>query len=279
MLFIPKYKRGMLTLPDGAKLPYMMLGDGQIPIVLIPGAGDGTRTVYDAALNLAFYFRKRQHRYRMLLLSRRQPIPADYGVEQHAGDMIRVVDQLKWGPAIWETNSGGGPIGQWVAIMRPDLVQGLILSSTLAYTNEHTRAILQRWDAMARKGNWFALNWSSIVYTFRPQTVAKYRLVKPLLRLMPPPRYPARMSRVLQDLFYLDNRSILPQIACPTLVIGGADDRIIPAEVQRNMAESITDSRIKLYPGYGHGNDQGNPDYNVQVDRFVQSVLSLKVEG
>ena len=29
-----------------------------------------------------------------------------------------------------------------------------------------------------------------------------------------------------------------------------------------------------LYSGYGHGNDQGNPDYNVQVDRLVRRVYA-----
>ena len=35
------------------------------------------------------------------------------------------------------------------------------------------------------------------------------------------------------------------------------------------MASLIPNSEITLYPGYGHGNDQENPDYQRQVDRFV----------
>jgi pimeloyl-ACP methyl ester carboxylesterase len=90
---------------------------------------------------------------------------------------------------------------------------------------------------------------------------------------MPPPRYPERLERVLEGLLDVDNREILPRITCSTLVIDGADDRIFGPELQREMAELIPDSRLKLYPGYGHGNDQENPDYNVQVEQFVEEVL------
>jgi pimeloyl-ACP methyl ester carboxylesterase len=65
---------------------------------------------------------------------------------------------------------------------------------------------------------------------------------------------------------------ILPSINPPTMVIGGEDDRIIGAQIQREMAQLIPNSRLKLYPGYGHGNDQENPDYRVQVERFTKEV-------
>jgi pimeloyl-ACP methyl ester carboxylesterase len=39
-------------------------------------------------------------------------------------------------------------------------------------------------------------------------------------------------------LLYLDNRDILSRISCPTLVIGGAEDRVIDTSVQREMASS-----------------------------------------
>ena len=35
------------------------------------------------------------------------------------------------------------------------------------------------------------------------------------------------------------------------------------------MATLIPESLLILYPGYGHGNDQENPDYTRQVDLFV----------
>ena len=268
-MLLPGRTAGYLPLPDGAQLPYLALGDGPTAIAVIPGAGDGLTTVVDGALRLAWYYRRRAHRYRVLVLSRRQPIPPHFRQDQHAGDLLWALEQLQWGPTVLECNSAGGPVGQWMAVRRPDLIRGLILSSTLHRTVEHTRTVLQLWMVLAHEGRWAELNWSSIEYTFRPQTVARYRPLRPFTGLLPRPRYAERLERILEELLYLDNRPLLPGIACPTLVIGGADDRVIPADVQREMAALIPHSEIILYPGYGHGNDQENPDYERQVSRFA----------
>ncbi len=271
-MLLPHYEKGSLITPDGDRISYVALGDGPIPIVLIPGAGDGLATMEDAARRVAFFYRERAPRYRMLLLSRRQPIPHGFTIEQHAEDYAWAMEHLGWGPSVIECNSAGGPIGQWLAVRRPDLVRGLILSVSLHRTVPHTRAVLERWIELARQGRWYDLYRSSIEYTYRPQRAEKYRPFLPALRLLRPPRYPERMERVLAGLLDLDNRPILPSIERPVLVIGGEEDRVIPAHVQREMAELLPNSRLKLYPGYGHGNDQENPDYDPQVDAFARSI-------
>jgi 3-oxoadipate enol-lactonase len=271
VVVLPRYEKGSLTTPDGDRIPYLKIGDGPVPVVLIPGAGDGLATVSDAALRLAYFYRKRAHRYRMLLVSRRQPIPQDFTVEQNTRDCARTMESLGWGPSVIECNSAGGPIGQWLVIRRPDLVRGLILSCTLHRTDLHTRAVIGRWTELARQERWDEFNQSSIELTFRPQTVEKYRRFLPLVRLLPRPRYPERMECILESLLDLDNRQILPGIEHPALVIGGEEDMVIPAYIQREMAGLIPNSGLKLYPGYGHGNDQENPDYERQVNDFVRS--------
>ena len=244
-----------------------------MPLLFVPGAGDGLATVADAALRLAFYFRKRLGSYRMLLLSRRQPIPPGFTAEQHADDCLWAAERLGWGPSVVECNSAGGPIGQWVATKRPEMVRALILSCSLHRTSEHTRELLEYWTQLARDERWYELYRSGIEHTYRPQTVARYRPLFPLLlRLLSRPRYPERIERVFEGLFGLDNRPILPRISRPTLVIGGEDDMVVPAQVQREMAILIPESWLILYPGYGHGNDQENPDYARQVDLFVSNL-------
>jgi pimeloyl-ACP methyl ester carboxylesterase len=273
---LPAYRAGALVTPDGARIPYVMLGDGPTALTIIPGAGDGLRTVTEAAAQLAWYFRRRARHYRVLILSRRQPIPVGYRAEAFADDSIWAMEQLAWGPAILECNSGGGPIGQWIAVKRPDLARGLIVSVTFHHTDDHLRAVLQHWIALAQQGRWAEFQWSSIERTFRPQTVARYRLMRPLLRLIAKPRHPERVVRVLESLLEVDNQAILPRIACPALVIGGVDDRVINAELQREMAALLPNSRLLLYPGYGHSNDQENPDYEVQVARFAEEVMRTR---
>jgi 3-oxoadipate enol-lactonase len=206
----------------------------------------------------------------LLVLSRRQPIPEDSTWEQHADDHIWALEKLAWGPTILECHSAGGPIGQWIAVKRTDLVRGLILSATMHHPSEHTRAVVSHWRDLARQQKWAELQWSCVEYAYRPETVERYRPRKSVLGMLPEPRHPERVVRIYDELLALDNRAILSRIACPTLVIAGEEDNVVPADVHRAMAALIPNSRLLLYPGYGHANNQENPDYEVKATRFMQ---------
>jgi pimeloyl-ACP methyl ester carboxylesterase len=45
----------------------------------------------------------------------------------------------------------------------------------------------------------------------------------------------------------------LPQILCPTLVISGSDDKVMPAENSRILAERIPSAELVILPKAGHG--------------------------
>jgi pimeloyl-ACP methyl ester carboxylesterase len=273
-LFLPNYEKGFIDTPDGAQVPYVIIGDGPIPRVVIPGAGDGLSLVTDAALNLALFYRKQASRYRLLVLSRRHPFISGCGMEAQANDMICAIDKLGFSGTVVECNSAGGPVGQWLAAKRPDLVAGLVLSVTLHRSNPRTCTVVQEWLELVEQECWPELTMSTIEHTFTPKTVARYRLARPLLRFVaPPPKYPERVRNLLTELLDFDNSAILARIGCPTLVSGGEDDRIIPVEIQREMAELIPQAELQLYPGYGHGNDQENPAYRPALDAFVDRVI------
>ena len=154
--FVPVlgYRKGSLGLPDGTRIPYLTLDDSSMLVIYVPGAGDGLTTVTDAALRLAFYFRKRLSSYRMLLLTRRQPNTQGFTVGQHAHDCLWAIEHLGWGPSLVESNSAGRPIRQWVATKRPELVRVLILSCSLHRTDEHIRELLEYWTELARNERW-----------------------------------------------------------------------------------------------------------------------------
>ncbi len=271
-MLVPAYRRGSLTAPGGAQIQFVQIGQGPIPVLVIPGAGDGLTMAADGAGRLAWFYRRRASTHRVLVVSRRQPIPADRTAEQLAADYLWAAVRLSWQGGIVECNSGGGPIGHWLAAMRPDLLHGLILSVTLHRPSKHTREVLAYWRDLAQRGDWETLLWSSIEHTFRPRTVVRYRLLRPLLRFIARPAHPERMVRIFDGLLRVDTTDVLPRIVSPTLVIGGEDDRVIDAGTQREMAVLIPNSRLILYPGYGHGNDQENPDYEVQATTVMREV-------
>lgn len=268
---LPEFQTGQLSEPDGAVKPYVTIGTGPLPMVVVPGAADGLVTCVDVALYLAWFYRHRAQTCRLLILSRREPIPERFGIEQHADDMIRTVEELRFGPAVWECISAAGPIGQWVAVKRPDLVPGLILSSTYDYADDRTRQVFQQWLTLAEQAGGDLL-WSMIEPKYRPPEGVLSQ-VEPALRPSASRlRDAGRLKRILLELLDLDQRDLVSQIASATLVIGGADDRVVPAEAQRQMAARIPGSCLELCAGYGHFNDMENPAYQQFVECHLQGV-------
>lgn len=49
-----------------------------------------------------------------------------------------------------------------------------------------------------------------------------------------------------------DSRPLLPQVACPVLVVCGESDLLTPPEHAREMAALIPGARLELLPGCGH---------------------------
>jgi len=90
---LPTFQAGLLPAADGAVKPFVTIGTGPLAMVVVPGAADGLRTCVEVALYLAWFYRHRAEQCRVLILSRRDPLPAVFGIERHADDMIRTIDE------------------------------------------------------------------------------------------------------------------------------------------------------------------------------------------
>jgi pimeloyl-ACP methyl ester carboxylesterase len=271
---LPEFHTGRLAEADGAQKPYVLIEGGPTAMVVVPGVADGLRTCVDVAVYLAWFYRERVQNFRLLILSRREPIPPDFGVEKHADDMIRSALQLGFGPAVWECLSAGGPIGQWVAVKRPDLVRGLILSSSYAHVSGRLKKTLGQWLAIAEHEGGRDPFWEMLEPKYRPPAHVLASLDPALLQGVRSPGSSTRFQNLLRELIDLDQREILPRVSCPTLVVGGQDDRYVPAELQQEMARCIPNSELELFPGYGHFNDMENPAYQPFVARYAQKVAA-----
>ncbi|PTW59157.1 pimeloyl-ACP methyl ester carboxylesterase [Breoghania corrubedonensis] len=58
----------------------------------------------------------------------------------------------------------------------------------------------------------------------------------------------------------IDQRPNLGAIACPTLVLAGADDPLMPVDVVREIHEGIPASRFEIVPACGHLSTLERPD-------------------
>jgi pimeloyl-ACP methyl ester carboxylesterase len=77
--------------------------------------------------------------------------------------------------------------------------------------------------------------------------------------------------------FFIEARSCIehdalaqvPAIHCPTLIIGGEEDQIVPWECSRELAGEIPHSELVMYPGLKHAAYEEAPDFHDTVIRFL----------
>ncbi|GAA1533391.1 alpha/beta hydrolase [Brevibacterium picturae] len=268
---LPHFDRIKLRLSTGPLMPIVTMGHGRTPVVYIPGAGDGLSTAYDAAWNMAWFFRSRTPHQRLHIISRREDIPADYDIADHARDYAEALDRLQLGPVVLECNSAGGPIGQLIAAHRPDLVRALVLASTTHTIDAHAQGVFTGWLTLVENGHWAELAWDTTVRTYRAAQRAQWAapVLKPILGALSRPTNPDRFKRLLEGLLRVDNSSILRDISCPTLVFGGTRDPIFGSELQRQMAQGIPHARFIQAKNYLHGADLESPDYSKAVVELI----------
>jgi 3-oxoadipate enol-lactonase len=71
-----------------------------------------------------------------------------------------------------------------------------------------------------------------------------------------------------------DSTPLLKNIACPVLVIQGADDPLIPMQEFDLMKNEIGNARSKIIPEAGHLLNLEQPEqFNEAVREFIQSLL------
>jgi 3-oxoadipate enol-lactonase len=141
-----------------------------------------------------------------------------------------------------------------LAVAFPDRMQSLLLASTFARTNAQARHFL---EAVAS------------VYQCGASSKQIYDLIVPWLFSLPffnDPRaepfleYPddVEVDQSLEDWLRLlaaqlafDGRNRLPLIDAPTLILAGADDRLVPLEDAEHLAHGISGAVLHILQG-GH---------------------------
>jgi pimeloyl-ACP methyl ester carboxylesterase len=86
-----------------------------------------------------------------------------------------------------------------------------------------------------------------------PMLVHKDESVREVIRQMATDTGPAAFARQQNAIIgRADSRPLLASIRCPTLVLVGEQDRLIPPDRSKEMADAIAGSRLVIVPECGH---------------------------
>jgi pimeloyl-ACP methyl ester carboxylesterase len=162
-------------------------------------------------------------------------------------------------------NSMGGFIGAELAIAFPARVERLVLVSAAGLTIEHQRderalVVLRTLDRrLAAYAGW--LGTRSDALTRRPRARRMiFGLVAHRPDLLPAPLIAEQIRGsgkpgfvpALDALTSYPIRDRLPEIACPTLIVWGTEDRLVPVRDADEFAQLIPNSRKVVWEQTGH---------------------------
>ena len=134
-------KNGCLRLAAG-EMDYIRFGSGARPLVMLPGVGDGLKTVRGMALPFALLYRKLAKEFTVYVFSRRRELPPHFTTREMAADQNEAMAALGLSRAAVVGVSQGGMIAQWLAIDYSDKVGRLVLTVTLSRPNDTIRAVI-----------------------------------------------------------------------------------------------------------------------------------------
>jgi pimeloyl-ACP methyl ester carboxylesterase len=236
------------------QLYYEESGQGE-PLLLIMGLGATVRSWSEQIPTFSREFQVIPFDNRGAGRSDKPAVP--YSIALFADDTAGLMDALGIDSAHVYGQSMGGFIAQELALRHPQRVRTLVLGSSscggrqaVAGSPENL-AIIGIMNTLtpreaAEKG--LPLLYSEAFIARHRDALIQRSLWEAELR-SPPDAF----GRQVQAAIRHDTSDRLPDIRCPTLVITGSDDKVVPTDNSRILAERIPGAELAVLPGAGHG--------------------------
>lgn len=246
----------------GHRVAYLDAGDGP-PVILIHGFGGSMWQWEYQQAALAAHHRVLTPDLPGSGLSDKPDLA--YTPDEMVAFITGFMDALGIGKAALVGNSMGAGIAMAVAIARPDRVDRLVLIGGLPKnvrgklaSPKFKRAVdtsLPVW--LIRLGNWLAGRWATedvlkeIVHDhsrLTPAVIERSHRNRRRPGFIPPLMATVRNLPLWEQGYALR----IGEIACPTLVIWGREDKVFPHEVGGELSGAITGAAFELIPAAGH---------------------------
>jgi len=198
-----------------------------------------------------------------------------YTTEAMADDAVTILDELSIDSVHLYGFSLGGMIAQQVALRHPDRVRALVLGGThsggrrTSYPEGEVLAFFRRRGQMPSE----EAAWASVPYNYGPRSRAELtgRIAEDIERRLSSPfnehAYGAQL--VAASLHNCYGR--LDRIRAPTLVVHGAEDRIIPVANAHATAARVPGAELRIFEDAGHLYPTEEPAVDHAIGTFLSA--------
>lgn len=204
---------------------------------------------------------------------------ASVPLETMADDAVRLLDHLGVEKTVLIGLSMGGTIAQHVVLQHPDRVSALILGVTWARPLEFMRRQddIGRVLVEARGPEW--LMEVALLRMFTPRFFEMgAEALDRMMRALNAPGAPAgpTAETLLAQIDALTKHDVLGrlgEISCPTLVLGGKMDMMVPGFASEEIAAAIPGAELTMFDS-GHAcMIEEMADFNARVSEFLAALL------
>jgi pimeloyl-ACP methyl ester carboxylesterase len=212
------------------------------------------------------------------------PMPAEkISIPGYARTLEGLCDALGVAAAAFVGNSMGGFISTELAISFPQRVERLVLVSAAGLSVEYQRS--ERGLAALRRAENLLAFYTGWVAAHSDVVARRPRLRRALLAMVArhPDRLPAALAAeqirgsgtagfidAVDALTSYPIRARLGEIACPTLVVWGSDDRLVPLRDASEFERLIPNARKVIFEDTGHVAMLERPArFNAELEKFL----------
>lgn len=239
-----------VDLADGARLAITTSGAGP-DLVLVSGLG-GTAAFWDPVVPAL------EPHFRVIRFDQRGIGSSDRGtarvsIEQLAQDTRAVLEHTDARDAVLLGHSTGGVILQELALRDASRIGSLVLSGTWARPNRYMAELFRSRTVLLEKApREYAAMLAFIGYT--PDWLeANWPRFEAMLAAAPTsPVAQTVVAERIAALLAFDRSKDIGEINVPVLIQGAEDDLIVPAFLQRELAELMPSAKLRILPSGGH---------------------------
>ena len=254
------------------EMNYIRFGTGERILVMLPGLGDGLRSVRGTALPMALMYRAFAKAFTVYAFSRENGLPQGYTTREMAADQAQAMELLGIQKADVLGVSMGGMIAQYLAIDYPEKVGKLILTVTSARPNPILRSSIGEWVSCARRGDHTAFMDSNVRRIYSENYYRKNKWLVPIMGKLTKPKSYDRFFIQADACLKHSAYESLHRIQSPTLVIGGGKDNALGGDASREIAAQIPGAELRMFEQLGHGLYEEAENFNQTVLQYLDAL-------
>ena len=247
-------------------MDYVKFGNGSKVFVIIPGLS--IHSVMGSAEAIKEAYNDFSEEYTVYLFDRAKNISDGYSIEDMAKDTANAMKNLGIEKAYIFGASQGGMIAEYIAIDYPELVEKLVLGSTLSKPNDTANNLINEWITLAKEKDEDGVLNSFVENVYSKNTLDAYKDTLISANKGITDEEYERFIILAKAIETFNCYDKLSKIKCPVLVLGSNGDKVVTPAGSTEIAEAINCDIYMYEDTYGHGVYDEAADYKQRILDF-----------